>query len=433
MMMPIIKIEKFDETKVEELLARPVLEDEAALKAVRQILEDVQEGGDRALLKYTKEFDGADLTEMGLAVRKEEIHEAYSSVGEEFVAAISFAKERILHFHEKQKTSSWFATEKEGIWLGQLVRPVTRVGIYIPGGLASYPSTVLMNAIPASVAGVKEIAMCVPPKSDGKINPFTLVAAEETGVDEIYKLGGAQAIAALAYGTETVKKVDKITGPGNIYVNLAKKLVVGHVGIDMLSGPSEVLILADEKADPRFIAADMLGQAEHAPDATALLITTSLKLAERVNSALLQQLSGLKRREVAEESIKSRGRMFVVSDIEMGIKLANAIAPEHLELMVEEPLKFLNEIENAGAIFLGPYSTEALGDYMAGPNHVLPTGGSARFSSPLGVDDFAKKSSVLIFTKSGLEKLAKAVTILAQAEGLEGHAKSVNIRVEGSK
>ncbi|MDI6821623.1 MAG: histidinol dehydrogenase [Actinomycetota bacterium] len=432
-MMPIIKIEKFDETKVEEFLARPVLEDEAALKAVRQILEDVRREGDRALLKYTKEFDGADLTEMGLAVRKEEIHEAYSSVGEEFVAAIRFAKERILGFHEKQKTSSWFTTEKEGIWLGQLIRPITRVGIYIPGGLASYPSTVLMNAIPASVAGVKEIAMCVPPRSDGKMNPFTLVAAEETGVDEIYKLGGAQAIAALAYGTETVKKVDKITGPGNIYVNLAKKLVVGHVGIDMLAGPSEVLILADEKADPRFIAADMLGQAEHAPDATALLITTSLKLAERVNSAVHEQLSGLKRREVAEESIKNRGRVFVVSDIEMGIKLANAIAPEHLELMVEEPLKFLNDIENAGAIFLGPYSTEALGDYMAGPNHVLPTGGSARFSSPLGVDDFAKKSSVLIFTKSGLEKLAKAVTVLAQAEGLEGHAKSVKIRVEGSE
>lgn len=422
----------FDEEEVRKFLSRPSLEDERAMKVVRDIVVDVRRKGDEALFQYTRKFDGVDL-KGNIAVKPEEIEKAHTLVDGSFIQAIRLSTDRIRSFHERQRTDSWFFTEKDGVLLGQLVRPIARVGIYVPGGLASYPSTVLMNAIPARVAGVEEVAMCVPPNSEGGINPGILVAAREAGVEEIYKVGGAQAVAALAYGTESIKKVDKITGPGNIYVTLAKKLVVGQVGIDMLAGPSEVVVLADEEADASFIAVDMLAQAEHAPDAMAVLVTTSAKVAEEVKSLLSRQLSEVKRWEVAKESLENNGRIFLLPSMKAALRLVNLIAPEHLELMVKKPLAMLEEVENAGAIFLGSYSPEAVGDYIAGPSHILPTSGTARFYSPLGVDDFIKRSSVLFYNEAGLKKVAEAVRIIAGVEGLEAHAKSLEKRLKGGR
>ncbi|HDP69869.1 MAG TPA: histidinol dehydrogenase [Actinobacteria bacterium] len=405
--------------------------DESKMEIVQRIVGDVCKRGDAALLKYTKKFDRVELNPEQIKVSEKEFEEAYGLTDKEFVSAIRFAKERILSYHENQKTESWFVTEKDGVMLGQQVRPIERVGIYVPGGMASYPSSVLMNAAPAKVAGVNEIAMCVPPDENGLVSSYTLIAAREMGVTEIYRVGGAQAIAAMAYGTETIKKVYKITGPGNAYVTLAKKLVVGVVGIDMLAGPSEVVILADAKANPAYIVADILAQAEHAPDATAILITTSSKIAEDVEAQLGEQLSLIKRQSIAEESIKNFGKILIIDSLGTAIRVVNFIAPEHLEVMIEEPINILGEIKNAGAIFLGKYTPESVGDYVAGPNHILPTMGSARFHSPLGVEDFIKKSSVLSFTKEGLEKVVDALDIIACAEGLDAHARSATIRVEG--
>jgi len=403
---------------------------ESKLGLVQEIVENVREKGDSALLEYTKKFDRANLKANELKVSEKEFEEAYSIVDEKFIAALKFAKKRIISYHENQRTDSWFTTEEDGVLLGQQISPIERVGIYVPGGMASYPSSVLMNAIPAKVAGVEEIAMCVPPDEDGQINPRTLAAAYEAGVTEVYRVGGAQAIAAMAYGTEAIKKVYKITGPGNIYVTLAKKLVFGTVDIDMLAGPSEVVVMADAKANPAYIAADMLAQAEHAPDATAILITTSARLAEDVDTQLDEQLQFIKRQGIAEEAIEKFGRILLTDSLGMAIRLVNFIAPEHLEIMIEDPMSILGEIKNAGAIFLGAYTPESVGDYVAGSNHILPTCGTARFYSPLGVYDFVKKSSVLSFTKEGLEKVVGPLEIIANAEGLDAHAKSATIRVE---
>ncbi|MDO8886632.1 histidinol dehydrogenase [Candidatus Oleimmundimicrobium sp.] len=406
--------------------------DESKLEIVQEIVNNVRRKGDSALLEYTRKFDGINLKSNQLKVGKKEFEEAYGLVDKEFNSALKLAKKRIVAYHENQKIESWFTTEEDGVLLGQQIRPIERVGIYVPGGMASYPSSVLMNAIPAKVAGVSEIAMCVPPDKNGRVNPYTLVAACEVGVDEVYRVGGAQAIAAMAYGTETIKKVYKITGPGNIYVTLAKKLVIGEVGIDMLAGPSEVVILADGKANPAYIAADMLAQAEHAPDATSVLITTSSQLAENVNAQLDEQLEYIGRKGIAEKSIRNFGRILLADSLGTMIRLANFIAPEHLEIMIEKPMSILGEIKNAGAIFLGAYTPESVGDYVAGPNHILPTSGTARFYSPLGVYDFIKRSSVLSFTKEGLREVVSALELITKAEGLDAHARSAKIRVEES-
>jgi histidinol dehydrogenase len=419
----------FDEAKFKEVISRPLFADEEIARLVAEIVRTVRERGDQALLEYTKKFDGVDLSSDTLRVSEEERQEAYAKISKEFLSALRAAERNIFSFHRKKLSKSW-SYSKEGIVLGQLVLPITRVGIYVPGGQAAYPSTVLMNAIPPLVAGVSEIAMCVPAQRSGEVNSFTLVAASEVGIEEIYKVGGAQAIAAMAYGTESIRRVDKICGPGNIYVTLAKKMVMGEVGIDMLAGPSEILVLADEKASPRFIAADMLAQAEHDPRASAFLVTHSEELAEAVKLELEHQVEELERGEIARQSLQENGRIFVLDSLEVATKLVNAIAPEHLELAVANPRRLLSQIRNAGAIFLGSYSPEAVGDYVAGPNHVLPTAGTARFSSPLNPDDFVKKSSIISYSKESLRKAAPLIEEIAAAEGLEAHARSVSIRLE---
>ncbi|MBS3910028.1 MAG: histidinol dehydrogenase [Actinobacteria bacterium] len=416
----------FDEDGARESLAKPLFERPEVEAAVRDIIETVARDGDRALFAYTEKFDKIALTTETVRVSAEEFDAAYSLVESEFLGAIKEAKERITAFHKRQKQNSWFTVEN-GTFLGQLVRPVERAGIYVPGGRAAYPSSVLMNAIPAKVAGVDEIAMVVP----GAIRAEVLVAAAEVGVDEVYKVGGAQAIAALAFGTESIKKVDVIAGPGNIYVTLAKKMVVGSVNIDMLAGPSEVVVVADANAKPSYIAADLLAQAEHDPDASAILITDSKALAQKVVEALTIQLARLERKDIAEKSLAENGRIFLVASREEAIRLSNIIAPEHLELMIDNPLEALGLVRNAGAIFLGAYTPEAVGDYVAGPNHVLPTGGTARFYSPLSVDTFIKKSSVLSFSRQSLGMVADAAVTIANGEGLGAHAKSIEYRMEG--
>ncbi|MDP3013808.1 MAG: histidinol dehydrogenase [Candidatus Subteraquimicrobiales bacterium] len=429
-MIQIIKVEEgFDEDWLKKRLPSRGLGNEEVLEAVTNIIEDVRRNGDEALIKYAKMFDGVDLKKTGLKVSAAEIDEAYNLADKTFVESIKLIKERVEAFHQRQKVDSWFV-EEGNILLGQLVRPIGVAGIYVPGGLASYPSSVIMNAVPAKIAGVGEIVMCTPPNLEGKVNPDTLIAAREAGVNEIYRVGGAQAIAALACGTETVKKVDKITGPGNIYVTLAKKVVIGQVDIDMLAGPSEIVVLADKTANPLYIAVDMLSQAEHAPDAMAVLVTTSEALAKKARLILIEEVAKLNRREIAETSLKVNGRIFVTSSSADAVRLVNLIAPEHLELMVEKPLEKLQEIENAGAIFLGSFTPEAIGDYFAGPNHVLPTGGTARFYSPLGVEDFIKKSNVLFYDKESLKRASKTVKVIAKTEGLEAHFKSIEIRFE---
>lgn len=424
--------QKLELSELARLLPERSVDNEALQEAVFEIVQKVKVSGDAALLEYTARFDGVQLTQAEIKVGPEEFKEAGQLVGKDFKEAIRLATQRIRTFHQRQRPSSWTFWDKNSE-LGQLVRPVERAGVYVPGGRAAYPSSVLMNVIPAQIAGVTEIAMCVPPASDGKINPYTLFTAGEVGIEEIYKAGGAQAIAALAYGTETIRKVDKITGPGNIYVTLAKKMVVGLVDIDMLAGPSEVVIIADEKARADFIAADMLAQAEHDPQAMAVLITTTEKKAKEVCQALTEQLKALRQPETARESLENNGRIFVMDSVSDAIELANQIAPEHLELMIEEPRTAVDKIKNAGSIFLGAFTPEVVGDYLAGPNHVLPTGGTARFYSPLSVDDFVKKTSLIGFSRKDLSELATAIQTIAQAEKLEAHARAVLIRKESDE
>lgn len=391
---------------------------------VKNILEDVRRNGDRAVLKYTEKFDLVKPKK--LKINPDEISRYAGKAGRRVVNALKLSAKRIRVFHEMQKEESWSFSEKDAI-LGQLIRPIERVGVYIPGGKASYPSTVLMNVIPAQVAGVKEIALCVPAPKD-EINPYVMAAIKLLGVKEVYRIGGAQAVGAMAYGTKTIKKVDKIVGPGNIYVATAKKMVFGVVDIDMIAGPSEIIIIADNSANPSFIAADLLGQAEHDEFASSILITDSKRIAVAVDKEIEKQLAGLIRKEIARKSIDNYGAIIITKDIKDSVELSNHIAPEHLEVMTKKPTDVLPMIKNAGAIFLGEWTPEALGDYSAGPNHTLPTGGTARFSSPLGVYDFVKRSSLLSFKKEGFAKLARAVKIIAEAEGLEAHKKTIKIR-----
>lgn len=399
---------------------------------VNDILQNVKENGNKAVFEYTKKFDNADLTEETLLVTKDEIQEAYEALDKNLIEVMKKAIVRITDFHEKQKTYSWFDTCELGTILGQKVTPLDIVGVYVPGGKAAYPSSVLMNVLPAKVAGVGKIVMTTPPSKDfgGKINPVTLVAADLCGITLIYKIGGAQAIGALAYGTETIPKVDKIVGPGNIYVALAKKAVYGQVGIDSIAGPSEVLVIADESANAKFVAADLLSQAEHDELASAVLVTTSEALAKEVEKEIARQTAYLSRKAIIEASLEKYGAIIVVDTIDEAIDISNDIAPEHLEIIVKEPFSIMPKIKNAGAIFMGSYSPEPLGDYMAGPNHVLPTNATAKFFSPLNVDDFVKKSSIIAFNEPGLKALYEDIITFAEAEQLTAHANSVRVRFE---
>jgi len=402
-------------------------------KAVAEIIESVRKNKDKALIKYTKKFDNIGLSVKDLKVTEKEISEAYNQVDKGFIKALKNAIKNITFFHEKQKADEWFETLPNDVVLGVRNNPIRKVGVYVPGGTAAYPSTVLMNIIPAKVAGVEEVIMISPPMKRGKkvtCNPYVLVAAAEVDVSSIYKVGGAHGIAALAFGTPTIPKVDKIVGPGNIYVTLAKKELFGIVGIDKLAGPSDILIIADTDSDARFIAADLLSQAEHDPDAQAILVTDSQDVAAKVTEELEKQVEGLSRKDIIRKSMKNNGAIFVTKDMKQAIDIANRIAPEHLEIMASKPQGILEGISNAGAVFLGPYSPEVVGDYIAGPNHVLPTGGSARFSSPLGVYDFIKKQSIIGYTKPALKEVLPDIKIMASIEGLDAHARSAEIRFE---
>jgi len=400
-------------------------------EVVRKILLDLKEKGDVALLEYTKRFDRYDLSVEQLQVTPDEIRLAYSRVTEQEIAALKEAAERIRCFHERQIQESW-RYDEEGISLGQMVRPLATVGIYVPGGKASYPSSVLMNAIPAKVAGVDRVIMCSP-FPDGETRPHVLVAADIAGVSEIYKVGGAQAVAAMAFGTATMPRVDKIVGPGNIFVALAKRQVFGIVDIDMIAGPSEILIVADQSANPAYVAADLLSQAEHDEEAVPILVTPEEALAREVMVELEKQKKNLSRQSIIEVSLGKECRLLVTESLAAAIDLANRLAPEHLELALEDPEYWVEKIQNAGAVFLGHYTPEAVGDYLAGPNHVLPTSGTARFSSPLGVYDFVKRTSVISYSQSALEKCSKNLTLLAEMEDLGAHANSVALRIEGGK
>ena len=397
---------------------------------VAQILEEVREKGDEALFAYTERFDGAKLSGETVLVTEEEIREAYQKVPQQLVAVIRRALKNIEDYHAKQKQYSWFDSKPDGTILGQKVTPLKRVGVYVPGGKAAYPSSVLMNILPAKVAGVEEILMVTPPGKDGKVTPTTLVAAHEAGATAIYKAGGAQAVAALAYGTESIPKVDKIVGPGNIYVALAKKAVYGHVSIDAIAGPSEILVIADETADPRYVAADLLSQAEHDELASAILITTSQELAEAVSREVEQFLTVLSRAEIIRKSLDNYGYILVADTMDEAVEIANEIASEHLEIQTRNPYEVMTKIRNAGAIFLGPYASEPLGDYFAGPNHVLPTNGTAKFFSPLSVDDFIKKSSIIAYSREALQAVHEDIETFAKAEGLTAHANSIHVRFE---
>ena len=401
-------------------------------RVVKAIVQDVKEQGDAALLRYTKELDRTDLQPEQLRVTAEELQAAYGQVEPSFIEAIAAAASNIRAFHAKQLRNSWMDLQPDGSILGQIIRPLKRVGVYVPGGKASYPSSVLMNVIPAQVAGVPEIVMVTPPGTNGRegIDPHILVAAAEAGVHEIYRVGGAQAIAALAYGTETIAPVDKICGPGNIYVALAKREVYGAVDIDSIAGPSEIVVLADETADPSYVAADLLSQAEHDEMASAILITPSQAVAEAVAAEVKNQLEVLPRRDIAAASVENYGAIIVVDTLQEGIRVVNSLAPEHLEVIVQDPMGCVGSIENAGAIFLGPYSSEPVGDYFAGPNHIIPTNGTARFSSPVDVDDFIKKSSMIYYSKEALLKNGQTIMELARHEGLEAHARAIEIRLQ---
>lgn len=396
---------------------------------VNAIIEEVRNNRDQAVFNYTKQFDGADINAGNILVTEEEIAEAYEQVDTTLLAVIRKSLVNIKKYHEKQVQNSWFTTE-DGIILGQKVTALATVGVYVPGGKAVYPSSVLMNVLPAKVAGVDRIVMCTPPGKDGKVYPSTLVAAKEAGVDEIYKVGGAQAIAAMAFGTESVPKVDKIVGPGNIYVALAKKAVFGYVSIDSIAGPSEILVLADETANPRYVAADLLSQAEHDEMASAILITTSQKLAEEVSAEIDQFVAELSRKEIIQKSLDNYGYILVADNMKEAIDTVNAIASEHMEIVTADPFHVMTKIRNAGAIFIGEYSSEPLGDYFAGPNHVLPTNGTAKFFSALSVDDFIKKSSIISYSREALEKVHKDIEQFAECEKLTAHANSIRVRFE---
>ena len=396
---------------------------------VNAIIEEVRNNRDQAVFNYTKQFVGADINAGNILVTEEEIAEAYEQVDTTLLAVIRKSLVNIKKYHEKQVQNSWFTTE-DGIILGQKVTALATVGVYGPGGKAVYPSSVLMNVLPAKVAGVDRIVMCRPPGKDGKVYPSTLVAAKEAGVDEIYKVGGAQAIAAMAFGTESVPKVDKIVGPGNIYVALAKKAVFGYVSIDSIAGPSEILVLADETANPRYVAADLLSQAEHDEMASAILITTSQKLAEKVSAEIDQFVAELSRKEIIQKSLDNYGYILVADNMEEAIDTVNAIASEHMEIVTADPFHVMTKIRNAGAIFIGEYSSEPLGDYFAGPNHVLPTNGTAKFLSALSVDDFIKKSSIISYSREALEKVHKDIEQFAECEKLTAHANSIRVRFE---
>lgn len=409
--------------ELQKLIKRSEMEIDEYEESVKNIIKAVKEKGDEAVIEFTKQFDKVDLTPEEIIVPFEKLEEAYDQIDDDTKWALEVAIERIREFHERQVENSYFK-EEDGMILGQKVIPIERAGLYVPGGKAAYPSTVIMNAIPAEVAGVSEIVMCSP-----NPNKFTLAAAFLCGIETVYRIGGAQAIAAMAYGTETIKKVDKIVGPGNIFVALAKKNVYGAVDIDSIAGPSEILVIADETANPEWTAADLLSQAEHDELAASILVTTSEKLANEVKDVLYNKfLPDFSRKEIAEKSLNNYGHIFIVDDLEKACNLANYIAPEHLEILTKSPFDLLNKIKHAGAIFLGEYSTEPLGDYILGPNHVLPTGRAARFSSPLGVYDFVKRSSVIYVSKEGFERVGKYAAKIAEAEGLEAHKLGIEIR-----
>lgn len=419
-------------TELKRIINRGEAATEEVAAAVKEVVERVRKEGDPAVLEYTEKFDKARLTLKDLKVTPDEIKEAYNKVEPNKVEALKLAARNIRSFHEKQKVNSWVTQEADGVILGQLARPIRSAGVYVPGGKACYPSSVLMNVIPAKVAGVEQLVMCSPVPG-GVLNPYILVAADIAGVRDIFKIGGAQAIAAMAYGTATIPKVDKIVGPGNIYVATAKRAVFGQVDIDMIAGPSEILVIADDSADPVFVASDLLSQAEHDELASSILITTSRSLADKVVADVERQLANLSRREIARKALDRFGAVVLAGDLKEAADIANAIAPEHLELAVENPFELLAQIRNAGAIFLGHYTPESVGDYIAGPNHVLPTGGTARFFSPLSTDSFMKKSSLIFYTREGLDKAAEAIMQIADVEGLEAHGNTIRVRMAKNK
>ena len=432
--MRIVKLTKESKSNIlENLLKRSPNSYGKFESAVADILANVKSRGDDALFEYTRNFDKADINPSNIVVTQEEIDEAYSLVDDKLLDVIRKALVNIRDYHEKQKQYSWFDSKPDGTILGQKVTALSRVGVYVPGGKAAYPSSVLMNVMPAKVAGVEQIVMCTPPDKEGKVYPTTLVAAKEAGVDVIYKVGGAQAIAAMAYGTSSVPKVDKIVGPGNIYVALAKKAVFGYVSIDSVAGPSEIMVIADETANPRFVAADLLSQAEHDEMASAILVTTSEELAKKVSAQIDEFLKELSRSEIISKSLENYGYILVADSIDEAIEVANDIASEHLEIVTKDPFNVMTKIKNAGAIFLGEYSSEPLGDYFAGPNHVLPTNGTAKFFSPLSVDDFIKKSSIISYSREALELIHNDIETFAKAEHLTAHANSIHVRFEGDK
>jgi histidinol dehydrogenase len=416
-------------SEIKRIINRGETATEEVAAAVKEVVDRVRKEGDPAILEYTEKFDKVKLTLKEMKVSGDEIKDAYNRIEPKKVDALKLAARNIQTFHEKQKISSWVSQEAHGVILGQLARPIRSVGVYVPGGKACYPSSVLMNAIPAKVAGVEQLVMCSPAPG-GILNPYILVAADIAGVSEIYRIGGAQAVAAMAYGTATIPKVDKIVGPGNIYVATAKRSVFGQVDIDMIAGPSEILVIADDSADPIFVAADLLSQAEHDELASSILITTTRAFAERVDAEVERQIVNLTRKEIARKAIDRFGAIVLTADLQDAAAISNSIAPEHLELAVEKPFELLAFIKNAGAIFLGHYTPESVGDYIAGPNHVLPTGGTARFFSPLSTDSFIKKSSLIFYTKEGLDNVGEAVLQIADVEGLEAHGNTIRVRMK---
>ena len=425
----------FDDVKLSEGVKQGVVatfgKALSAYEVVTRIVNDVRTYGDEKVFYYTEKIDKVTLTEKNILVSEKEYLDAEAKCDKKTVAAILAAIKNVTSFHQEQLPKTWLTNREDGSMLGQKNTSLDRVGIYVPGGTAAYPSSVIMNAVPAKVAGVKEIIMCVPPGKDGEINPYVLFVAKTIGVDKVYKIGGAQAIAAMAFGTKSVLKVDKITGPGNIFVTLAKKVVYGYCDIDMLAGPSEILIIADEKANPAYIAADLLSQAEHDPLSSSILVTDSDTLAEKVSHEIDKQLDLLPRKEITKLALDNQGMIVVASNIDTAIEMANLSAPEHLEVLTEDPFTILPQIRHAGAIFLGEYSPEPLGDYFAGPNHVLPTGGTARFYSVLNVETFMKKSSIIAYTQKALAKVGADIITLAEAEGLDAHANSIKLRLKG--
>lgn len=429
--MKIVKLTENERNNIlENLLKRSPSQYEKYESTVKEILENIKTDKDKALFEYTKKFDKAEIDAANIKVTDEEIKEAYTKVDKKLVEIIKKSLVNIREYHQKQIRYSWFDSKPDGTILGQKITPLSRVGVYVPGGKAAYPSSVLMNIVPAKVAGVEKIVMVTPPDKDGKVYPMTLVAANEAGVDEVYKVGGAQAIAALAYGTESIKKVDKIAGPGNIYVALAKKAVYGHVSIDSIAGPSEILVIADETANPRYVAADLLSQAEHDEMASSILITTNEELAKKVSDEIDKFLKELSRSEIIKKSLDSYGYILVAECMSEAVDTANEIASEHLEIITKNPFDIMTKIKNAGAIFIGEYSSEPLGDYFAGPNHVLPTNGTAKFFSPLSVDDFIKKSSIISYSREALECIHTDIEDFAKAEQLTAHANSIAVRFE---